>query len=215
MSKANRIGLTMRIDNNSEYDEPRNAISQDWINLVTKLGFTPILIPNLVTLTEKQLDELGFEALIMTSGGNTNIESSGKINAYCDARDVTESLVFNYALKRGFPILGVCRGMQFIYKFYGGSLYELNNKSHVNVLNEIELNNGEKRKVGCYHDIICSRDSVPKELKIWATSSDGNIEGIEHKTEKVLGIQWHPERAHPSASEDFSLIKDFLTKIDD
>ena len=213
MSLKARVGLTMRIDNNSEYVDPRDAISQDWINLVIKLGFVPILIPNQFTLSDKTLDSLSFNALILTNGGESNIGVGGKINDSCDARDFTETLTFNYAIKKDFPILGVCRGMQFIYKFYGGDLDKLEDKSHVNKFNEIHLSNGKKRTVGCYHKLICSKKDVPSNVRIWATSSDGQIEGIEHTSKKILGMQWHPERDHPSTSEDFSLIKNFLKKI--
>jgi len=210
MHKKVRVGLTMRIDNDPNYGEPRDAISQDWIKYVLDLGLSPVLIPNSDSLTTSDLEELNFTALIMTSGGNTNIDANGVINDKCDSRDITESLVFNYALKRKFPILGICRGMQFIFKFYGGQLKNINDKTHVDKLHDIKLKNGSKRSVCSYHEFVCSNRLIPNDLEVWATASDGTIEAIEHKSHRVMGMQWHPERKYPSASEDINIIKAFF-----
>ena len=36
-----------------------------------------------------------------------------------------------YSLKYKIPLIGICRGMQFIYKYFGGNLVKLKNNSHV------------------------------------------------------------------------------------
>ena len=46
---------------------------------------------------------------------------------------------------------------------------------------------------GRYHSLILDPDSVPDELEITATTSEGEIMGIRHKTYPLEGIQFHPE----------------------
>jgi len=212
MESKIRVGLTMRVDCPKEYNEPRDVISQDWINLITRLNFIPILIPNSLSLSNIELEHLNFNALILTNGGESNISPAGLMNEECNARDFTESLVFNYALSKELPIMGVCRGMQFIYRFYGGTIENLNSKSHVNRINKIDLDDGNRRAVRCFHDLGCSSGEIPDELKVWARSADDEIEGIKHISKKILAMQWHPEREHPSSAEDFLLIKDFFKR---
>ena len=102
----------------------------------------------------------------------------------------------------------------FIFKFYGGQLKNINDKTHVDKLHDIKLKNGSKRSVCSYHEFVCSKRLIPNDLEVWATASDGTIEAIEHKSHRVMGMQWHPERKYPSASEDINIIKAFFN-IDD
>ena len=40
------VGITMRVVNALNYNEPRDAISHDWINLFINENLKPVLIPN-------------------------------------------------------------------------------------------------------------------------------------------------------------------------
>ena len=211
MIKKKRIGLTMRINETLEYADIRDAISQDWINLSYKLKFFPILIPNSKVVNNQYLTELKLDGLILTNGGLTNLIRKGKYKKISNQRDYTEVESFNFALKKNIPILGVCRGMQFIFKYYGGKIKKIHDKSHVAKKSHIIFTNGEKRRVICYHDFTCSNVTLPKSLIVTAFSKDGKIEAFEHRSKKILGIQWHPERTHQSQKSDFKMIKKFFS----
>ena len=53
-----KIGITSRIVNASNYDEQRDALSQDWPPFLEKINLTPIFIPNSLDDTIKFLDEI-------------------------------------------------------------------------------------------------------------------------------------------------------------
>ncbi len=51
---------------------------------------------------------------------------------------------------------------------------------------------------------------MPASLEVTATSEDGVIQGIMHKTHPVHGVQFHPESI---ASENgHALLQNFLTR---
>ena len=212
MNSKLRVGLTMRLDSPSEYSEMRSALSQDWIELIRKLNFVAVPILNSLALNKALIKDLKIDALILTNGGESNVSLGGELNKNCDERDHTELQVFKFALQKKMPILGVCRGMQFIYRFYGGDIEKLENKTHVATENYIICKDKSTRLVGCYHELACSSLKVPSQLEIWAKSSDGVIEGLTHKSKQILGIQWHPERKHSSMQEDLLIIQNFLKK---
>ena len=61
---------------------------------------------------------------------------------------------------------------------------------------------------GRYHSLAIARESLPSELIIEATSDDGEIMGIRHRTKPVFGVQFHPESIlTPSGKR---LLRNFL-----
>ena len=44
-----------------------------------------------------------------------------------------------------------------------------------------------------YHSLAIARDDVPAELEVTATSDDGEIMGVRHRSLAVEGVQFHPE----------------------
>src|ERR1700748_1324605 len=60
-----------------------------------------------------------------------------------------------------------------------------------------------------YHSLTIAPESMPDDLIVTATSSDGVIQGVMHKKHPVHGVQFHPESI---ASENgHALLKNFLT----
>jgi anthranilate synthase/aminodeoxychorismate synthase-like glutamine amidotransferase len=46
-----------------------------------------------------------------------------------------------------------------------------------------------------YHSLVIAPDSLPPSLRVTATSEDGEIMAVEHRTHPVVGVQFHPESA--------------------
>ncbi len=44
-----------------------------------------------------------------------------------------------------------------------------------------------------YHSLVVEREGLPACLEITAHSDDGVIQGLQHKTRPIFGVQFHPE----------------------
>ena len=47
--------------------------------------------------------------------------------------------------------------------------------------------------VGRYHSLVADPARLPADLLVTATTDDGSIMAIEHATEPVAAVQFHPE----------------------
>ncbi len=112
------------------------------------------------------------------------------------------------------PILGVCLGHQAIGQAYGGRVVrapvpmhgKLSRVHHTGKSVFRGLNNDFNATR--YHSLTIAPESMPESLEITATSEDGVIQGVMHKSHPVHGVQFHPESI---ASENgHALLANFL-----
>src|SRR6202000_3340670 len=112
------------------------------------------------------------------------------------------------------PILGVCLGHQAIGQIYGGKVVRAPEPMH-GKLSRVH-HNGKSVFRGLNNDFLATRyhsltidpPSMPASLEVTATSEDGVIQGVMHKTHPVHGVQFHPESI---ASENgHALLQNFL-----
>ncbi len=97
------------------------------------------------------------------------------------------------------PILGVCLGHQAIGEAFGGKIIRAQKVMHGKT--DLISHTGEgvfkalpnPFKVTRYHSLAIEKSSIPAELEITATSSDGEIMGVRHRQLAVEGVQFHPE----------------------
>lgn len=112
------------------------------------------------------------------------------------------------------PILGVCLGHQAIGICFGGNVVKGKSPMHgktskINHTNKSVFKNLPQNFIATrYHSLIIERESIPSELEITATSEDGTIMGVKHKTFPVDGIQFHPESI--LTNEGKNLIKNWM-----
>ena len=59
-----------------------------------------------------------------------------------------------------------------------------------------------------YHSLVIEESSLSKEFDITARSEDGTIMAIQHNSEPVTGIQFHPESI--ATEHGKSLLINFL-----
>jgi anthranilate synthase/aminodeoxychorismate synthase-like glutamine amidotransferase len=62
-----------------------------------------------------------------------------------------------------------------------------------------------------YHSLVVDPDTVPGELEVTATTSDGVIMGLRHRTLPVEGVQFHPESL--LTPEGPTLLSNFLASL--
>lgn len=113
------------------------------------------------------------------------------------------------------PILGVCLGHQAIGQVYGGSIVRAPEPMHGKLSRVHHTGRSVFRGLNNdflatrYHSLTIDPPSMPASLEVTATSEDGVIQGVMHKSHPVHGVQFHPESI---ASENgHALLNNFLT----
>ena len=97
------------------------------------------------------------------------------------------------------PVLGVCLGHQAIGAAFGGDVVragqQMHGKTSVITTDQQGVFAGLPKQftVNRYHSLAIARETVPDCLAVTATSEDGEIQGVRHKTLDVEGVQFHPE----------------------
>lgn len=97
------------------------------------------------------------------------------------------------------PILGVCLGHQAIGQHFGAHVVRAPEPVHGKPVvidhdgQTIFRNVPNGFAAGRYHSLIVDCDGLPGELELSATSPDGLIMAMRHRTKKIEGVQFHPE----------------------
>jgi anthranilate synthase component II len=112
------------------------------------------------------------------------------------------------------PLLGVCLGHQAIGQAYGGKVIRAPEPLHGKLSTIRHKDEGvfkglpERFQVTRYHSLIVERKSLPPELEVTAETDDGIIMGLQHKTQPVHGVQFHPESI--ASEQGHALLANFL-----
>lgn len=124
-------------------------------------------------------------------------------------RDKLELSLIKFAHENKLPIIGICRGMQLMNIYKGGTLHKdikalYTEKPHINTLlprktihiskNSLlyEIIQHNQYQVNSLHHQ--SIDQLGKNLKVVATENNGVIQAIEDQSHPFfIGLQWHPE----------------------
>ncbi|MEQ8600357.1 MAG: aminodeoxychorismate/anthranilate synthase component II [Devosia sp.] len=116
--------------------------------------------------------------------------------------------------KTTIPMLGVCLGHQAMGQALGGDVVRAPSLFHgkTSKINHtgkglfFGLNAGFEATR--YHSLIVKADTLPADLEVTATTDDGLIMGMQHKSLPIHGVQFHPESI---ASENgHALLQNFL-----
>jgi putative glutamine amidotransferase len=141
-----------------------------------------------------------------------------------------ETLLLKYAMQLNKPILGICRGIQFINAALGGTLWQdipsqfsdtitHCQKSPYDVpSHEVYIDNGtplyellktKELPVNSYHHQGIRL--LSDELKPMAKSPDGLVEAVYSPKHKFLwAVQWHPEFSYTKDDNSMNIFKEFI-----
>lgn len=154
------------------------------------------------------------DGLLLSGGGDLHPTLYGQqkvSDSLCidPVRDKEEQALFEAFYRRRKPIFGICRGMQAINVFLGGTLHQ-DIPAHSNCCHTIRCTGAlsalldDTVRVNSYHHQSVDRIAPP--LVASAHAHDGTIEALFHPFAPILGVQWHPERMVPPYCEDISSV---------
>jgi gamma-glutamyl-gamma-aminobutyrate hydrolase PuuD len=226
--KVVKIGLSARFLRRApnEFgigDKPLQYLEQNMANAIGRAGALVLMIPSLGSTSdlsdgyfkpEAYASEL--DGLVLQGGVDVCPSNYGEAvqanNVVTDPlRDRYELALIDAFKKQNKPVLGICRGMQLINVFMGGTLHQDIPKHYCPDIREhlehdLEFSSGgylaglygaKSGKVNSLHHQSVKK--LGRDLVIEARSPhDLIIEAIRYTGQSyLLGVQWHPE-FHPA-----------------
>jgi putative glutamine amidotransferase len=185
---------------------------------------------------ENKLSLNGFAGLLLMGGSDVNPARFGakpqpETDAPDDQRDDAELALIHEALERNVPIFGICRGLQILNVYHGGTLVQ-----HLETFArhdpEKDDHSGPAHKVAfAPHSKLAQIAAAPmwqvnsrhhqavlklgQNLRISARAvEDDIIEGIEREDKRfVMAVQWHPEDQTKRHPEQLRLFESFVAAL--
>ncbi len=205
-----KIAITQRIDISPTYYEVRSGLDIQWAKFFESSNILPIILPYKYSF-ETYFNTLDIEGIIFSGGNDFYHQTQSKISKI---RDDYEYELLEFAISNKIPIIGICRGMQMIGKYFGVKLNSIQN--HVATKHAIKFNENascyslinSQSKVNSYHNSTLAH--LPKGFVEVAVSNDNCIEAIENPERRIYAQMWHPERNTIPEKQDINLIKHYL-----
>ncbi|MBB2150676.1 gamma-glutamyl-gamma-aminobutyrate hydrolase family protein [Pedobacter gandavensis] len=174
------------------------------------------------------------DGFVLTGGIDVTPAISGGVEDYpyrpalfSPERDEFERKLYEFAKREKLPLLGICRGMQYINILEGGAVFDdigepenaVHKKGELDKVHELKVLEGTllaeiagetQGMVNSAHHQAVNPDRLGENLMInaYAVSGSGMVEGLEYKDKEnhgfMLAVQWHPERMKDKEIEPFS-----------
>ena len=220
----------------TEIDIPdRISVKRKYVDAVLQAGGIPFLFPFTDNMQVLQSVISLVDGLLLTGGGDLSPSRYGEVTLpecrnCCQERDSYDYTLLKLASERLIPILGICRGMQLINAFFGGTLYQDLPTQYPSQV----CHKSQDVSIVLRHTIQCSKDGLlyaitgkeqlmissihhqaVKKLadgfKATAFAEDGVIEAIESISERqIWGIQFHPELQAVEGEENMKRIFEYF-----
>lgn len=230
----------LRLDNRERPYSPYNyGIKHTFIQAVERAGGLPIIVPIYDAIdTGLQALELA-DGILFADGNDIEPQHYGQeardIRAGDPLRDKAELALMGRAHELGLPILGVCRGMQLMNVYRGGTLYQdvvterpdtanhdgyLEVKSTEHLAHILRIDPNSQLSDVLATDTLCSNthhhqavDQLGEGIVATAWAQDGVIEAIEDPSRQYfIGVQPHPESLFQRAEPEWQRL--FVSFVD-
>lgn len=218
------VTATLKEDVDSVAERPLGKFVRsdlDYVEGVFAAGGVPVVLPPIGDARSAEAVIHGLDGLLLSGGSDLDPGYYGErpapeLGPTIPERDRFEMPLLELALRRGLPILGICRGMQLLNVALGGTLYQdLPSQWGRGVLkhrqetpkwqptHEVEVRGDaylaevmdrQAIKVNSYHHQGIK--ALADGLVVSARSSDGVAEAVEARdlSERwLVGVQWHAE----------------------
>ena len=201
-----------------------HASVEKYLNALAWIGAVPVILPSLGDALDLDAALQRVDGVLLT-GSRSNVhparygeEPSARHEPYDLARDETTFRLIPLALRRGVPLLAICRGMQELNAALGGTLVTeaQERPGSLDHRAPIGLPNDERFKLA--HDVTFEPDShlakllgsgcvrvnsvhrqvigkLAPRLIVEAKAPDGTVEAVRVADAQnfAYGVQWHPE----------------------
>jgi putative glutamine amidotransferase len=221
-----RPRIVVTLSNPERASDPAVASlkNQRYLESVARAGGDPIALDERTDPAARRAALDGMDGLLISGGADIDPARYGQANAGSHApelgRDEVDAAAFGAAVEHGVPVLGVCRGLQAINVFSGGTLLQ-----HVTghesqpypspevTQHAIVIRDGtrlagivgepEALFVNSYHHQAVTRDGLAPGLIASALADHDAatlVEGLEARDPDLwlIGVQCHPERTESS-----------------
>ena len=219
------------------YDDDKESLWMlpGYMKVVETCGGVPIMLP--LTTDEEEL-ETAFnicQGILFTGGHDVSPSEYGAIKSdkcgqLCEVRDFMEGYLLDRCIEENKPLLGVCRGIQFVNAHLGGSLYqdlpsEYGEKiehhmkpPYDRIIHMVDVLEGTRladiigpgeHGVNSYHHQAIKR--LAPMLTQSAVSEDGLTEAVEIIGQDFgLAVQWHPEFSYHNNEDSRKVVQAFI-----
>ena len=216
-------------------DELCITMQNTYVKAIEGAGGIPLIVP--CVMGDGAVDDIiaRCDGFLFTGGddihpsryGETVKEKCGSIQLF---RDELEFRVLDRILLSGKPIVAVCRGIQLLNVFFGGTLYQdipteldtpiahKQNEPKFSVSHRVrivadtplyELLGAEYAQTNSFHHQAIKE--LGRGLSVMALADDGIIEGVYAEGEQYIrAYQWHPERIFETDGDNRKIFEDFI-----
>lgn len=228
------VGALPQIDEKREF----LRMSSDYFDGIEEAGGIPIMLP--LSEDEESIRRCVevCDGFLFTGGPDIDPELYGEVPinqsvVVLPPRDHLEMALLKEAEKSGKPILGICRGIQVINVFHGGTLFQdlptqhpsdtchaqkppFDEPAHIVTLTSGSplqklLDRDELAVTSRHHQAV---RKLGNGLKVMAESEDGLIEAVCLPEYGFLwAVQWHPESTHKTDDASKALFRTFINAI--
>lgn len=118
-------------------------------------------------------------------------------------------------LGKEIPILGVCLGHQAICAAFGATvtyakklMHGKQSQVHFDTESPLFVGLPQERLVARYHSLAVDPHTLPDCLQVIATTTEGEIMGVQHREYPIYGVQFHPESI--MTSDGKAMLQNFI-----
>ncbi len=208
------------------WDRPAALMAQTYIDMMAAAGCVPVLLP-----PHAGIEEVAgrLDGLLLPGGGDLDPALYGasphpRTGWLSPRRDEAEVALAGAAIEARLPVLGICRGLQILNVFLGGTLHQhvpdiVGHAGHepepgVFGSQRVRLEAGSQiakimgtdgTAVPCHHHQAIDR--LGTGLAVTGRSDDGVIEAVELAGHPfAVAVQWHAEEPGGMADRLFGAL---------
>lgn len=230
-NKAPLIGVTPL------WDVARQSVWMlpDYLDGIKAAGGIPVVLP--IEMSDKDAERIveTFDGFLFTGGQDVSPSLYGTEDVTgtvvsCPERDKVETLLLQKALEADKPILGICRGLQFINVFMGGTLWQdlpsqrpstivhRQGKPYGVPTHQVSISGELRSLLGkdilnvntLHHQAV---KDLASGLIPMAVAPDGLIEAFQMPEKRfVWAVQWHPEYLFKTDKDSLAIFSCFMER---